>query len=374
MAEISNRKDVISFYDAAARNDENNSHIKRRETRIFYLRNFNNWMKSVFISKSLQSLDVPSNRARILDLCCGKGGDQLKWLRGGVQHVTFVDLSNESIEVCRHRYEQLCRNKRSVFTADFFVADCSEAILPQVLPSGVLYDLVSCQFALHYAFESIAQARRILSNISSLLQENGFFIATIPNAYELLRRATEALNKHVQKQVSESDIEEIKFGNPVYSVTFPKASFSISRITTQTKDAVELTFPLFGAKYNFFLDGVVNCPEFVVYPPLLDRLAADYGLVPVHEPISFANNFYSTLRSRSSPQDPKDLLKRMEALEPWHKSNNYPCSNDDEYIHLIDHQNSLRNNSCSYGTLSKSDWEVTSMYSLLAYQKKTNKV
>ncbi|CAH8589106.1 unnamed protein product, partial [Schistosoma turkestanicum] len=210
------------------------------------------------------------------------------------------------------------RNKRSVFTADFFVADCSEAVLPQVLPSGVLYNLISCQFALHYAFESITQARRILSNVSSLLEENGFFIATIPNAYELVRRATEVLNKRVQKPVSESEIEEIKFGNPVYSVTFPAASFSIRRTKSQTKDAVEPIFPLFGAKYNFFLDGVVDCPEFLVYPPLLDRLAADYGLTPAHKPISFAKNFYATLCNRLSPQDPKELLKRMEALEPWH--------------------------------------------------------
>ncbi|KAK4474795.1 hypothetical protein MN116_001914 [Schistosoma mekongi] len=270
--------------------------------------------------------------------------------------------------------KNLLRNKRSVFTADFFVADCSEMILQQMLPRNALYDLVSCQFALHYAFESINQARRILSNISSLLRENGVFIATIPNAYEIVRRSNEALNVYVQNPSSQNDAREIKFGNPVYSVTFPATSFSIRRRRNQTNDAIEVTFPLFGAKYNFFLDGVVDCPEFVVYPPLLDRLAADYKLVPTQKPVSFAKNFYNTLCNRSSPQDPKILLKRMEALEPWHINHDYSCSNNAEYAHLIDHQNNSHNDSYSFGTLSKSDWEVTSMYSLVAYQKKSNKV
>ncbi|KAH8868573.1 mRNA cap guanine-N7 methyltransferase isoform 1 [Schistosoma japonicum] len=270
--------------------------------------------------------------------------------------------------------KNLSRNKRSVFTADFFVADCSEVILQQVFPRNASYDLVSCQFALHYAFESINQARRILSNISSLLRENGVFIATIPNAYEIVRRSNEALNIHAQNSASQSHAEEIRFGNPVYSVTFPATSFSVRKQRNQTNDAIEVTFPLFGAKYNFFLDGVVDCPEFVVYPPLLDKLAADYKLVPIQRPISFAKNFYNTLCSRSSPQNPKDLLKRMEALETWHINHDYSCSNNAEYSHLIDHQNNSHKDGYSFGTLSKSDWEVTSMYSLVAYQKKSNTV
>ena len=29
--------------------------------------------------------------------------------------------------------------------------------------------------------------------------------------------------------------------------------------------------PLFGAEYNFHLEGVVDCPEFIVYFPVLER-------------------------------------------------------------------------------------------------------
>ncbi|CAH8630153.1 unnamed protein product [Heterobilharzia americana] len=265
----------------------------------------------------------------------------------------------------------LLRNKRSVFTADFYVADCSEVILPQVLPSGALYDLVSCQFALHYAFESVHQARRILSNVSSVLQENGHFIASIPNAYEIVRRANTVLNEQPQKSTPESIVKEIKFGNSVYSVTFPTSSFSIRRTKNDKGDVNQLKFPLFGAKYNFHLDGVVDCPEYVVYPPLLDKLAADYGLIPTQKPTSFAKNFHATLISRQGLQDPTDLLVKMEALESYYSNRDDKYT--EEYSHVTEYQDDLHKQTNCFGTLSKSEWEVTTMYSLVAYQKRSNK-
>lgn len=49
--------------------------------------------------------------------------------------------------------------------------------------------------------------------------------------------------------------EDLSFGNDVYRITFA------------SKD----NFPLFGCKYDFHLEGVVDCPEFLVYFPLLEK-------------------------------------------------------------------------------------------------------
>ncbi len=51
--------------------------------------------------------------------------------------------------------------------------------------------------------------------------------------------------------------EGMTFGNEVYNVTFH----------TEGKDDP----PLFGAKYDFHLEGVVDCPEFLVYFPALEK-------------------------------------------------------------------------------------------------------
>ena len=47
-------------------------------------------------------------------------------------------------------------------------------------------DLVSCQFAFHYSFESLPQAEMILQNVSENLKRGGFFCVTLPNANEIM--------------------------------------------------------------------------------------------------------------------------------------------------------------------------------------------
>ena len=51
----------------------------RSESRIFYLRNFNNWTKSVLISEYIKKLRNDRKfKPSVLDLGCGKGGFNLK--------------------------------------------------------------------------------------------------------------------------------------------------------------------------------------------------------------------------------------------------------------------------------------------------------
>jgi len=49
----------------------------------------------------------------------------------------------------------------------------------------------------------------------------------------------------------------MSFGNELYEISF------------DTEDKQHI--PLFGAKYHFKLEDVVDCPEFVVYFPLLQK-------------------------------------------------------------------------------------------------------
>lgn len=97
----------------------------------------------------------------VLDLCCGKGGDQLKWTEANVKHVTFIDISGDSVAICRQRYQQLCNRRRHTYTADFRVWDCSEQF-PLDYPISDHFDLVSCQFSLHYGFETCNQVGFLL--------------------------------------------------------------------------------------------------------------------------------------------------------------------------------------------------------------------
>ncbi len=85
----------------------------RYESRIFHLRAFNNWIKSILISK------FTSQGSKVLDLCCGKGGDLLKWQKANVCDLVGVDIASLSIEQAKNRYT----SQKFPFTADFFAGD-----------------------------------------------------------------------------------------------------------------------------------------------------------------------------------------------------------------------------------------------------------
>ena len=98
----------------------------RQESRIFRLRKFNNWIKSVLIAKFIPERteeEVDEDRGLfILDIGCGKGGDLLKWQKQPtVQAYVGVDVAEVSVMHAEQRAAEL-RGRR--FSTRFFAMDC----------------------------------------------------------------------------------------------------------------------------------------------------------------------------------------------------------------------------------------------------------
>jgi SAM-dependent methyltransferase len=94
------------------------------------------------------------------------------------------DIAANSIDDARLRWEASRR-----FDANFAVLDCySESLSKAFSPAKLAqpFDVVSMQFCMHYAFESLHKARCMLDNVSRWLRPGGVFIGTIPNADQLL--------------------------------------------------------------------------------------------------------------------------------------------------------------------------------------------
>ncbi|KAI8501894.1 hypothetical protein Bbelb_203060 [Branchiostoma belcheri] len=324
----------------------------RSQSRIFHLRNFNNWIKSMLIADTLRRLraDSPAGRLCVLDLGVGKGGDLLKWKKGGIDHLVCADLAETSVQQCEERYHSMAgRQGRGprLFTAEFIAADCAkEDLSRRYRDPDTTFDLVSCQFVLHYSFESQAQADRMLRNAGERLRPGGYFIGTTPDGYELVRRLKSA--------------EGLSFGNSIYSITF------------RQKDE----FPLFGCQYDFHLEGVVDCPEFLVYFPLLEQMAEKYGLRLVYR-----QTFSEFFQQQVSQGEGRALLERMKALEtyPPHEGQELAGSEPEDYAHARARLQELRSKgeggdrgtpeNPRVGTLSLAEWEATSLYLVYCFQK-----
>lgn len=201
------------------------------------VRNFNNWLKSTLIT------NLHLNHPTVLDICCGKGGDLPKWISAKIAKLVAVDIADQAVAEYKRRY----KSSNAKFPAVFIVADCFSEDLQSHF-KRIKFDLVSCQFALHYAFDNETRARQLFHNISINLRKGGSFICTIPNAARLLdklRYGTE-------------------FGNTLYHIKF---------------DHQGLQRQAFGEQYTFTLiDAVDSVPEYLVHYQTLLILASEYGL------------------------------------------------------------------------------------------------
>ncbi|KAJ3496930.1 hypothetical protein NLJ89_g10416 [Agrocybe chaxingu] len=265
--------------------------VQRQDSPIIGLKNFNNWVKSVLITRyahpALETSALSRGRARgkVLDMGCGKGGDITKWAKASVKELLAVDIAAVSVNQARNRWEGL-RGPR--FDATFAALDCyteplSKAFAPAKLAQP--FDVVSMQFCMHYAFESLQKARCMLDNVSRYLRTGGVFIGTIPNS-ELLLEHLDAIPP---------DSRDISFGNSIYRITF------------ESRDER----PMFGQKYWFFLkDAVENVPEYIVRWDNFVQLAAEYGLHAIYK-----EEFHQVFSENQDHHEFKPLLVRMKVVD-----------------------------------------------------------
>jgi len=322
---------VASHYD----NLPEKGREQRHESRIYHMRNFNNWIKSTLINEYLEKVKQQQTGAKVqvLDLGCGKGGDLQKWHRAKVDKVVGVDIAGTSIEQCKDRYHEMRgRNNGRIFAGEFHAVDCTKERIKDFLEDKeIQFDIVSCQFAFHYCFESLSQAECMLKNVSDNLRPGGFFIGTTPDANDIMARLENNGGN--------------RFGNSLFSVTFDQS--------------IEGPQPLFGAQYQFHLEEVVDCPEFLVHFPTFTKLAEKFGLLMIGK-----QRFQNYFQQRKEQPEAKLLLQRMNALESW-KVGETQLGEEEDYKHM----EGVETGGDKVGTLSRDEWEALTIYTVFVFKK-----
>lgn len=253
-----------------------------------------------------------------------------------------VDIAETSLKQCKERYQEMKNqrfNPNKLFEAEFIHADCTQTVLKEKFKnSSITFDLVSIQFSFHYCFESYPQVMGMLRNASESLRVGGYFIGTTPDAFDIVRR------------LKQSDSNS--FGNDVYSISFD--------------EPIPETFSLFGATYKFHLDGVVDCPEFLVYFPVLEKLAKQFGLKLIYRK-RFEDFFEDSKKNRQN----QTLLSKMNALQAFPlDAREEANAKESDFVHAKNYMKQHHlDHSTKLGTLSKSEWEAASLYVVFVFQK-----
>jgi mRNA (guanine-N7-)-methyltransferase len=239
-----NNKNLISYDQYYKQNILDPGNEGRKASRVLFLRTFNNWVKATMINKYTFLLGRNKENLSILDLCCGRGGDLEKFFRSKVQIYVGSDLAQESLKNAIDRFEKLKNEKfKDLKCKCYFICEdlsSTKNNLMVRIPNDIYFDFVSCQFALHYHFESELRLRTFLKNVVERLNTGGYFIGTIIDSNVMVKRLRESKNDF--KNIYKND--KFTFGNEYYAVKFSQKRFP--------KDKP------FGIKYGFYLEDSID--------------------------------------------------------------------------------------------------------------------
>jgi len=150
-----------------------------------------------------EMVDDEIDTLHVLDLACGRGGDLWKWSGHvkGDQRLSYtgVDIDDSLLNEAEKRSQQVkSRNRNTTYLLkDSDVGNLSYKFYQKDLRveklqySGEKFQVVSCQFALHYFYETHDTFYNFLSNVTNYIQEGGIFICTLfdgQQVYDLCRR------------------------------------------------------------------------------------------------------------------------------------------------------------------------------------------
>ncbi len=158
-------------------------HIEDLEQSPFQsLRNFHNRVKEYVINRAVEAVTLKQS-LRCLDLACGRGGDLHKWRKALTNSYTGIDISEELLQEARSRAVEVKR-KYSSFQTQFFVADLRKDSMPTTVAIESM-DVVSCQFAFHYFYESEEAFTNFIGIVTRAIKPGGIFIASLFDGYRV---------------------------------------------------------------------------------------------------------------------------------------------------------------------------------------------
>ena len=250
---------------------------ERRQSAILPLRKANNAVKSALLSIALQEAlkTCRSGAVCVLDLGCGKGGDLPKWgalseAHGIAIDYRGIDISKESLQELRKRATALAKRWPRLSVTVACANFCERGIVPRDWP---LADIVSAQFALHYAFASRESAAALFDTIGALAAPQALFVGTLVDARQLTQRW--AAGMHIEQEARSNRVYAVA-ANTHYSAKIDLVN--LERLLAQSSNQSDAVRQMYDVAYVFSLDQCVDaCTEYLVDSGLFEHLAAQYS-------------------------------------------------------------------------------------------------
>jgi len=151
--------------------------IKRNESDYIRLRKFHNNVKRQLIKSVSKKGDT------LFDISVGRMGDYFSWNNNDIKFVYGIDPDVLSIEEAKNRLEGIKKDKRNKTEVKLEVARITDK--KSKINLDRKFDLISCQFSIHYFFQNQEMFDTALERISKSLKKGGYFIGTTIDGIKL---------------------------------------------------------------------------------------------------------------------------------------------------------------------------------------------
>lgn len=307
--------------------------IPRNSLLSYNMMNFHN----ICIKKMLY--DFPKDKATLLELAGGQGGDMNRWVDSGYKFILSIDLVKNNIYNSRSgAYSRLLRNKANYmrqYTKEkayfpdiaFACGDCSVSIkngqaaavvndkdseqllktimnpqknippyLKYIVGKGVNnFSVVSIMFGIHYMFENEDKLNGFLNNVSSNLKKGGYFIATFMSGEKVKHEIEKNGGDLIEGRKLKTEYNDI--GIPVWAI-----------IRRYNKDSTEV----YGQKIDVYLENTnILIPEYIVNWDLLLTKCNEYGL-ELHKSEMFEDVFNRLKKGDETNNDIEQIILEMD--------------------------------------------------------------
>ena len=273
-----------------------NNATKRDDTDTFAMKVFHNrWIKQYCLIDKFKKINAKS----LMDPACGMGGDLFKWIEAGFTKVLGLDLSEANITLSENNaYARLSkaiqtrRMSKGTHTYAFLPMDSSIAISAQTIKGmpnpkhqalarfiwGIetpkmhtmqplykmasnKFDVISCQFAIHYFFKTDDTLKGFIENVDNHIKPGGYFIGTCFDGHTIHDQVLKTVNS----------------GQVVYGSKNDKKIWSIRRMYDD--DFKPMTT---GVKIKVFVETINDqndeYDEYLVYFEHLANVLAEKGI------------------------------------------------------------------------------------------------
>jgi hypothetical protein len=269
------------------------------------MKNFHNlYVKHHLIAAAASAASVSGPEITLIDYACGKAGDLAKWTNSRVSFVLGIDIAKDNLT---NRYDGACArylsvrsNRKDTPHAIFLHGDSSKniksgkayesnndvAISHQLFGISPIneaigiasssaygigakgFDVSSCQFAMHYMFQSTSSLFEFVQNLSECTALGGHFIGTAYDGEKIFSILKSLQPGHGDRLVSP---EGVKIWEVIrdYSETiteFPATSKSLGLQILVYQESINQLIPEFLVNFEYF-DMVMRLYGFELITP-----------------------------------------------------------------------------------------------------------